>query len=224
MPQLFTNNARALLTANITDSATSLVVESAKADLFPVANTGVGSIPAVTDWFKATLQNSSGAVEIVYVRTRTAGSGIFSNVLRGQEGTTALAFSAGTVVGLRLTAADIQASVGLRESANTWPAVQTFTQTIVGTIDKADKLATARTIGGVSFDGSANINLPGVNTAGNQSTSGNAATATKLTTAVWTVEEVSGVLLFKHSGTTKAQLDSSGNLTVTGNITAYGTV
>ncbi|MGJ3447399.1 gp53-like domain-containing protein, partial [Enterobacter sp. PTB] len=35
----------------------------------------------------------------------------------------------------------------------------------------------------VSFDGTANINLPGVNTAGSQSTSGNAATATKLATA-----------------------------------------
>ena len=42
----------------------------------------------------------------------------------------------------------------------------------------ANTLATARTIGGVSFDGSANINLPGVNTSGNQDTSGNAGTAT----------------------------------------------
>ena len=42
----------------------------------------------------------------------------------------------------------------------------------------AAKLATARTIGGVSFDGTANINLPGVNTAGNQNTSGNAGSAT----------------------------------------------
>lgn len=47
----------------------------------------------------------------------------------------------------------------------------------------ADVLTTARTIGGVSFNGSANINLPGVNTAGNQSTTGNAATATRLATA-----------------------------------------
>ena len=47
----------------------------------------------------------------------------------------------------------------------------------------ADTLATARTIGGVSFDGSANINLPGVNAAGNQNTTGNAATATALQTA-----------------------------------------
>jgi hypothetical protein len=42
----------------------------------------------------------------------------------------------------------------------------------------ATALATARTIGGVSFDGTANIDLPGVNTAGNQNTSGTAATVT----------------------------------------------
>ena len=42
----------------------------------------------------------------------------------------------------------------------------------------ASTLTTARTIGGVSFDGSANINLPGVNTAGNQNTTGSAATLT----------------------------------------------
>jgi hypothetical protein len=46
----------------------------------------------------------------------------------------------------------------------------------------ATALATARTIGGVSFDGTANIDLAGVNTTGNQDTSGNAATATILAT------------------------------------------
>ena len=49
-----------------------------------------------------------------------------------------------------------------------------------GNAATATKLAAAKTIGGVSFDGSANINLPGVNEPGNQDTSGNAATATKL--------------------------------------------
>jgi hypothetical protein len=49
---------------------------------------------------------------------------------------------------------------------------------ISGNAGTATILQTARTIGGVSFNGSANINLPGVNTAGNQNTSGNAATAT----------------------------------------------
>ncbi|HAZ4745218.1 TPA: phage tail protein, partial [Escherichia coli] len=57
------------------------------------------------------------------------------------------------------------------------------TGTLNGNASTATKLQTARTIGGVSFDGTANINLPGVNTTGNQNTTGNAATATKLQTA-----------------------------------------
>ena len=57
------------------------------------------------------------------------------------------------------------------------------TGNVSGNAGTATKLATARTIGGVSFDGSANINLPGVNTAGNQNTSGNAATASTAATA-----------------------------------------
>ncbi|MGG7690004.1 tail fiber domain-containing protein, partial [Klebsiella aerogenes] len=55
-------------------------------------------------------------------------------------------------------------------------------QSTTGNAGTATKLQTARKIGGVSFDGSTDINLPGVNTAGNQSTTGNAATATKLQT------------------------------------------
>jgi len=58
-----------------------------------------------------------------------------------------------------------------------------ITSSITGNAATATKLQTARTIGGVSFDGSANINLPGVNTAGNQNTSGNASTASTLQTA-----------------------------------------
>ena len=59
-----------------------------------------------------------------------------------------------------------------------------------GNAATATKLQTARTIGGVSFDGSANINLPGVNTAGNQNTSGysegvRAVTGTVLPTPSW---------------------------------------
>ena len=58
-----------------------------------------------------------------------------------------------------------------------------LTGNITGNADTATTLQTARTIGGVSFDGSVNIDLPGVTIAGNQDTSGNAATATALQTA-----------------------------------------
>ena len=54
---------------------------------------------------------------------------------------------------------------------------------VTGNAGTATALETARNIGGVSFNGTANINLPGVNATGNQDTSGNAATATVLETA-----------------------------------------
>tara|TARA_B110000503_G_scaffold26585_1_gene41951 strand:- start:14035 stop:17271 length:3237 start_codon:yes stop_codon:yes gene_type:complete len=50
-----------------------------------------------------------------------------------------------------------------------------LTGTVTGNADTATTLAAAVTIGGVSFDGSANITLPGVNATGNQNTSGTAA-------------------------------------------------
>ena len=50
------------------------------------------------------------------------------------------------------------------------------------TSDTAKKLAVPKKIGGVSFDGSTDINLAGVNILGNQDTTGNAATASKLQT------------------------------------------
>jgi len=60
-------------------------------------------------------------------------------------------------------------------------AVELMTlQSATGNAATATILATARNIGGVSFNGSANIDLPGVNTAGNQNTTGNAATATEV--------------------------------------------
>jgi hypothetical protein len=58
--------------------------------------------------------------------------------------------------------------------------IPTWNQSTTGNAATATILATARNIGGVSFNGSANIDLPGVNTAGNQNTTGNAATATEV--------------------------------------------
>ncbi|EBX6513924.1 hypothetical protein DST30_11315 [Salmonella enterica subsp. enterica serovar Panama] len=77
----------------------------------------------------------------------------------------------------------------------------------------ATKLATARTIGGVSFDGSANIDLPGVNKAGTQNTSGNAASATKLQTA----RKIGGVAFDGTADITLPGVNAAGNQNTTGN-------
>ena len=68
-------------------------------------------------------------------------------------------------------------------TANVTGNVSGTSGSTTGNAATATALQTARNIGGVSFDGTANINLPGVNTAGNQDTSGNSATATALETA-----------------------------------------
>lgn len=62
-------------------------------------------------------------------------------------------------------------------------------------------------------------------------TSGTVTTLTSTTANIttidfgdWTITESSGVLYFATGGTNKMKLDASGNLTVTGDVTAYGTV
>jgi hypothetical protein len=74
-------------------------------------------------------------------------------------------------------------SVSLGATVTTFAGLSSVTSTtfvgaLTGNASTATTLQTARTIGGVSFNGSANIDLPGVNTAGNQNTTGSAATLT----------------------------------------------
>ena len=100
----------------------------------------------------------------------------------------------------------------------------TFVGALTGNASSATILQTARTIGGVSFNGSANINLPGVNAAGNQDTSGTAAVATNVTVSAnnTTNETVYPVFVDGATGSQGAETDtgltynpSTGNLTAT---------
>ena len=93
----------------------------------------------------------------------TVGTGSFTGATTGN-----LTISTGTLV------ANVEGNVTGNVTGNTSGSSGSTT----GNAATATALATARNIGGVSFDGTGNINLPGVNTSGNQDTSGNAATAT----------------------------------------------
>ncbi|MEJ5137272.1 MULTISPECIES: gp53-like domain-containing protein [Acinetobacter] len=84
---------------------------------------------------------------------------------------------------------------------------------ISGNASSASKLATGRTIGGIAFDGTANINLPGVNTAGNQNTTGNAATATKLATG----RTIGGIAFDGTANINLPGVNTAGNQNTTGN-------
>lgn len=179
MAQKFANAARAALSAGIAAGDTTLTLDDG-AD-FPEATVGTGALSS-GDWFKVVLQDTSG-IEICYVRTHAVATtpNTLSNVMRGQEGTTARAFSAGSVVGLRMTAADIDKLAGIEAGAQVNTVSSVAGKTGAVTLVKADvglsnvdntsdsakavlsssKWTTARTFTlgatGKSVDGSANV-------------------------------------------------------------------
>jgi hypothetical protein len=85
----------------------------------------------------------------------------------------------------------------------------TFPTLNQNTTGSAATLTTARTIGGVSFNGSANINLPGVNTTGNQNTTGSAATLT-------TARTIGGVSFDGSANINLPGVNTTGNQNTTG--------
>jgi hypothetical protein len=101
MSILYTNNAATNLSASILSSATSLTVTSGTGVLFPSPTNG--------DYFLVTLQGISGTpTEIVKVTARSTDT---FTIVRGQEGTTASAFTGGDKVELRITAAAMNGAV-----------------------------------------------------------------------------------------------------------------
>lgn len=111
MAQLYTDQARTTLATGILAAGTSLTVSS-NGELFPVATVNTGALDS-GDWFKLVLDDGEH-FEVVVVRTHASGGDTFSNLLRGQEGTMARDWDAGAVVGLRVTAADMDQAINNR--------------------------------------------------------------------------------------------------------------
>ncbi|GDA11519.1 phage tail fiber [Escherichia coli] len=223
-----TNNTQIATTAYVRAAISALVGSSPEAlDTLNELAAALGNDPN----FATTMTNAlAGKQPLDATLTALAGLATGANKLPYFTGTDTVSQTDLTSVGRDILAKTSVLAViqylGLRElgtsgekipllsTANTWSARQTFnggiTGALAGNADTATKLKTARSIGGVAFDGSANINLPGVNTTGNQNTTGNAATATKLATA----RNINGV---KFDGSTNISIPT---ITSRGRVTA----
>ena len=182
-----------------------------------IVNADIKSDAAIADTKLATISTSgkvaNSATTATNANTNSAivardGSGNFSAgtitaALSGNASTADSAAAAALAVraGIATTAAaaDSAAAAAL--------AVRAGIATLAA---EATALETARTIGGVSFDGTANINLPGVNTAGNQNTSGSAATLT-------TARTIGGVSFDGSGNINLPGVNQAGNQNTSGN-------
>jgi len=103
MAILVTNNASAEIALSLNPSDTTIILAAGQGAEFPS--------PGASDYFYATLVDSSNNLEIVKCTSRSADT---LTVLRGQDNTTARSFAAGSLVELRIVAAtftDLQAEV-----------------------------------------------------------------------------------------------------------------
>jgi hypothetical protein len=174
-------------------------------------------------------------------RLQTDGSGNLSWGTDNSTDPTKLPLNGGTMAGAIAMGTNKITGMGDPTAAQD-AATKTYVDgaDTTGNAATASALATARNIGGVSFDGSADINLPGVNAGGNQDTTGNAATASALATgrningtsfdgsADITVTAAAGTLTGSTlaSGITGSSLSSLGtlsSLTTSGDISMTGT-
>ena len=113
-----------------------------------IGGTSGPAVSTLTAGSNITITNSDGGISIASTDTNTQLTDEQVQDLVGAM------FSSNTETGITSTYQDGDGTIDL--------VVGTLNQNTTGNAATATALATARTIGGVSFDGSANINLPGV--------------------------------------------------------------
>jgi hypothetical protein len=198
-----------LVNVSITSAAQALTVQDGAADqarcaAFNLTTTTTAAfaayVPPVTKLY--VVKNSSIYTATVYAST------VAGNTTAAGTG---VAIPAGRTVAIRCDGTNIVDQINY----------------ISGNLNIGGNLAATGTITGtISSPGGLTGNLTG-NVTGNVvgNVTGNlAAGSGTIQTTNYTITETGGVLFIKYGATNIAKIDSTGNLTVLGNVTAYGTV
>jgi len=226
----------------------ALVIKDRVKETTTTTGTGTYTLAGAVSGFETFTANLSNSDTTYYVCTDNTdfevGLGTFTSsgttlarttILASSNSNNAVSWSSGTRSIFMTYPADKAVFEDASNNIN-GTFVGDITGDVTGNADTATALANARTIGGVSFNGTGNIDLPGVNASGNQDTSGNATTATTLAnareingtsfngSANITVTAAAGTLTggTLNSGVTASSLTSVGtlaSLTTSGDIT-----
>lgn len=201
MAALVTNNASATLASGIISSATSIALTAGQGALFPS--------PAGSDYFYATLVDSSNNIEIVKCTARSTDT---LTVTRAQEGTTARAYSAGDRLELRPTAALFNEKAPL--------ASPTFT----GTVTAANLTVTGNTILGSAPTNTLTIAPNAVTWSGNPTHSGNHTFSGTITNTALTGGTINNASVGASTPSTGlfTTLGASGLITASAGVVASG--
>jgi hypothetical protein len=211
MTILWSNNASSTIASSISSSATTITLATGQGSEFPQPSSG--------NYFYATLTDSSNNLEVIKVTARATD---VLTAVRGQDGTSARAYSAGDLLELRITAAS------LTEMQAYTPSGNIAASTLVGAVSELDSEKAGISLDN-TFSGTNTFSSPVVaSITGNASTATNATNATNATKIVnsggWNITPTGTNLYFSYNGTNVAVLSSVGDLTVLGNVTAYGSV
>jgi hypothetical protein len=224
----FTNNASATLATSINTSVTTIQVTAGQGAQFPTLGAG--------DFFFATLTDSSNNIEIVKVTSRSSDT---LTVVRGQDNTNQKAYVAGDKIELRITAAGLAAIYNDAKAYTDESSGAAVAAHVSDTSDAHDASAISFVpVGGLAAtDVQAAIaeldaETPGNDGAGatgtwNINVSGNADTATQtplFSNGNWTITVVGDALMIRYQGNNRMRVDGSGNITVVGNVTGYGSL
>ena len=138
----------------------------------------------LTDATNYPTSSLSGTITNAQLAGSIANAKLSNSSITVSDGSSSTAISLGGTITFSGTSNEVEIAessgtltIGLPATitANVTGNVSGTSGSTTGNAATATALATARNIGGVSFDGTGNIDLPGVNSAGNQNTSGTAA-------------------------------------------------
>jgi hypothetical protein len=168
------NDARSWVLRNNGANGDAFEIRDATANAQRLVITAAGA--ATFSGTVAATEFNGSAAGLTGLKTVNGNSIVGSGNIQIDGGVTSFNTRTGAVT---LSSGDVTTALGFTPYNATNPSGYiTGSGSITGNAATATALQTARTIGGVSFNGSANINLPGVNTAGNQNTTGTAANVT----------------------------------------------